>query len=195
MTEVDLDRVVEVLRTVYGVENAHVRQTGGGTATIYAGPTWEEPDWGTRYAVIAGPGWFEGPGFTRPRADTEELYVGPDDDGESRTWSAAGVADDPELVAALIALRLKRETQDGRVRTVSDLGDFIVADAHAATDTPDRALLRELVNEVNHVKLDLLAEWLDAFDRVRGIEDHEIQDDLRRWAELVRKTRRALGEE
>jgi hypothetical protein len=76
MSEFSMDAVVELLRE-RGVANAHVEQTGGGVATIFAGPTYEEPDYGTRYAVCAGPGRYGPPNV----ADTTDFYVGPDDDG------------------------------------------------------------------------------------------------------------------
>lgn len=88
-TALDFDEIVRIVRDEYGVE-AFVDQTGGGTATIYAGPSrpHEEAD-GTpatagwlRYAVIAGPGSY-GWGQRPSTGDLEEFYVGLDsDDGD-----------------------------------------------------------------------------------------------------------------
>lgn len=83
---------------------AYVEQTGGGVATILASRTWEESDgdqhpayrtdypegqeWLVEYQhydVAAGPGWFEGPGWTRPFATSGEFFVGLDDQGASQT--------------------------------------------------------------------------------------------------------------
>jgi hypothetical protein len=81
--DVSGDEVVRILRE-RGI-HAEVAQTGGGTATLYAGPT--HPYWMPNdtlhgvdlYAAAAGPGWFEGPGWTRSCFSTAELVVGHDD--------------------------------------------------------------------------------------------------------------------
>lgn len=110
----DLDEVVRLLKDKGVV--AYVEQTGGGTATIYAGEQFQqrEETWRwvdgvrvsngsetvPRYPVIAGPGWFEGPGWTHPQADAGDFAIGPDDDGESdpvfttATWTEADVAEE-----------------------------------------------------------------------------------------------------
>lgn len=114
MTVLDLDKVVALLKDK-GV-TAYVAQTGGGTATIYAGEMFyreeERVRWngdvkevvGTdrieRFPALAGPGWFDGPGWTNGRADTSDFCVGPDDDGVSDPlfatdeWDEARVADE-----------------------------------------------------------------------------------------------------
>lgn len=120
MTVLDLDKVVALLKDK-GV-TAYVEQTGGGTATIYAGEKFyreeERIRWrgrrgsrtrtkeviGTdlieRYPALAGPGWFDGPNWTNGRADTSDFCVGPDDDGVSDPlyatdeWDEARVADE-----------------------------------------------------------------------------------------------------
>lgn len=79
-TEVDMDKIVSIVRDDYGIP-AYVEQTGGGTATIYAGPTHHEDGWGTRHAAAAGPGWFAGPHWTKGRGIVSDFFVGPDDDG------------------------------------------------------------------------------------------------------------------
>jgi hypothetical protein len=80
---VDLARVAEILNA-RGVE-AFVEQTGGNVATLFAGPERDGPDdWGKVRSAACGPGWFEGPDWTLPRADWAELNVGVDDPyGES----------------------------------------------------------------------------------------------------------------
>lgn len=97
MTTLDLDKVCDLLKE----RNipAYVEQTGGGCATIYAGePDRTDPQW-PRYKALAGPGWFEGPGWSNGRADTSDFYVGPDDDGEGgyvisqADWTEADAAE------------------------------------------------------------------------------------------------------
>jgi hypothetical protein len=80
---IDGDEVCRILRE-RGI-HAEVAQTGGGTATLYAGPThkFEDEDDETMrgldvYAVAAGPGWFDGPGWTRSKFSTAEFVVGHD---------------------------------------------------------------------------------------------------------------------
>lgn len=109
----DLDEVVRLLKEEHHTA-AYVEQTGGGCATIYAGvlAEREEPRYrwtengreqvGTelnpRWQAVAGPGWFEGPGWTNGRATVDEFYVGPDDDGEAdpvvatRDWTERDAA-------------------------------------------------------------------------------------------------------
>lgn len=89
---IDLDRVAEIVRDL-SEGPCYVEQTGGGCATIYAGerdlPAIEpeiDPDW-TRFHAAAGPGWFEGPYWTNPRADLDDFYLGPDDMGDADTRS------------------------------------------------------------------------------------------------------------
>lgn len=74
---IDMQRVADMLRE-RGFANAYVEQTGGGCATLYAGPTREEEGWGERYAVAVGPGWFDGPGWSNPKCSTSECWIGPD---------------------------------------------------------------------------------------------------------------------
>lgn len=108
-TEINFDRVVEILRTTHSV-TAYVEQTGGGTATIYAGPTREEEDWGTRYAAVAGPGWFAGPGWTEGRGIAEDFYIGPDDEGYEMPVVAGEVgAYTEDKIAALIAAQARKD--------------------------------------------------------------------------------------
>lgn len=105
MTTLDMDRIVEILRTTYKVENAYVEQTGGGCATIYAGPVEKDEAGDDRYAAVAGPGWFEGPGFTVARGTTGDFYIGRDDDGETDPPMPPDGASE-ETVAGLIAAQV-----------------------------------------------------------------------------------------
>jgi hypothetical protein len=76
--ELNLTTIVRRVRRA-GV-HAYLAQTGGGVATIYAGPVRVEGD-AEYYAVAAGPGWFEGAGWRNGRADDAEFTVGRDNDG------------------------------------------------------------------------------------------------------------------
>jgi hypothetical protein len=78
---------------------ALVEQSGGGCATLYVG----EPDEFNRFPVIAGPGWFEGRGFTKPRADVSDFSFGPDDDGESEPTHCSSDDSDPTIAARIVA--------------------------------------------------------------------------------------------
>ena len=75
--------------TKAGIPNVNVEMTGGGVATLYAGPTHDEEGWGIRYTLAAGPGWFEphwsaanARGFARIG---DGLCFGPDDDGSGES--------------------------------------------------------------------------------------------------------------
>lgn len=102
--QLNLDEVVRILKDK-GID-AYVEQTGGGTATIFAGNQFIDGYGTNRYQACAGPGWFEGPNFTEARADTSEFYVGPDDDGVAEpvdadaSWDEARAA---EAIAAVVA--------------------------------------------------------------------------------------------
>lgn len=105
---INLDRVCSLVLAA-GVP-CEVEQTGGGTATIYAGPLHErsdDPDW-PRHAAAMGPGYFEqhiGRGaYLDARAWREECYIGADDDGESRDYIAAEDLTEEQCAAALIGL-------------------------------------------------------------------------------------------
>ena len=103
MSEFSMNEVTEALHALG--HPAYTEQTGGGCATIYAGPRWDEPGWGSRYAAIAGPGWFANYRWTDPRGDTDDFYVGADDDGVTDATSAKDmtVAEIVELIVAAIA--------------------------------------------------------------------------------------------
>jgi hypothetical protein len=67
---------------------AYCTQTGGGCATIYLGeqinvfPTDAETEY-PHYLAALGPGWFTDSSWTEGRFDLGDLYLGPDDFGES----------------------------------------------------------------------------------------------------------------
>jgi hypothetical protein len=108
--EIDLDALAAAVRDL-GIE-AFVEQTGGGCATVWAGEQHEDQHGDQRWDAGAGPGWFEGPGYTNARAligQGGDFCVGPDDDGEdpeTAIWIQPGmsIAD----IAALIAAQVRR---------------------------------------------------------------------------------------
>jgi hypothetical protein len=109
--EIDMQEVVDELHR-RGV-HAYVEQTGGGVATIYAGPQHEDEDEGMRWAALAGPGWFEGGSdgrslFTLPRADLADFYVGPDDDGETQDIWQANTETTVQQVADAVCAEVER---------------------------------------------------------------------------------------
>lgn len=106
---IDLDAVVDRMKA-QGVD-AYVEQTGGGVATIYAGPAYTDAEGDQRWSVVAGPGWFEGPGWHAPRADLAEFCYGPDDDGESEpTWITKG---DEQVVADALVAFVRAAQKEG----------------------------------------------------------------------------------
>lgn len=115
MTTINLDLVVDRLHA-HGVDG-YVEMTGGGVATIYAGPTRQVDGHrpGLTYkvwAVLAGPGWFEGPGYTIPRADVTDFYIG--QDSEYVGANVDGVycqphTTDPDAIARLIIGTIPKE--------------------------------------------------------------------------------------
>jgi hypothetical protein len=103
MATLDMDRIVDLLAE-RGIAS-YVEQTGGGCATIQVGQPVPDAAGDGRYPVLGGPGWFEGPGWTRARADTADFSVGPDDDGIAEPWSAGPDTTEAD-VADEIAARL-----------------------------------------------------------------------------------------
>jgi len=97
---IDLDKVCRILKSRYNVAS-YVEQTGGGCATIYAGARIPDGDGEERFQACAGPGWFEGPGWSNGRANTADLSVGPDDDGQ-----ADPVVADPDWDEQRVALEI-----------------------------------------------------------------------------------------
>ncbi|GIH16120.1 hypothetical protein [Rugosimonospora africana] len=93
---IDLDEVALLVRQA-GHETV-VEQAGGNNAVLYAGRRYIGPEGWARWSVAAGPGWFRGPGQTRPAADTTDFAIGPDDGDDWQLTvptgaSAAGLAD------------------------------------------------------------------------------------------------------
>ncbi|MEU8284233.1 hypothetical protein AB0C01_07825 [Micromonospora sp. NPDC048905] len=101
--------VVEIARHGHP---AHIDQSGGNAATIYAVSQHTDQSGDARWAVTAGPGWFAKPDHREPVADTSEFQIGPDDD----TWTIA-VPDhtSPTEVAALIVAVIE-QVAEGRAR-------------------------------------------------------------------------------
>jgi hypothetical protein len=100
--DIDMDAVVAYVEALG--HRAFVEQTGGGVATIYAGRRAPDTNGDLRWSAAAGPGWFEGPGFRRPRADTCEFYIGPDDDGEATPACPARGASAEEIARMIVAV-------------------------------------------------------------------------------------------
>lgn len=108
---INMAEVVRILREVHGITNAEVQDTGGGCQTIYAGPTEEVADYGTRYALCAGPGGIYG---GAPLGWVEEFCWGNDDEDMTDAVYAKDVCANPadeaevarlmaEFVAAKVA--------------------------------------------------------------------------------------------
>ena len=93
-----------------GDPTAYVEYTGGGTATIYAGPKFinpeDDPGYGERYTLIAGPGWFEG---EIGKVSLEEFYYGPDDDGFAEP-NKVTAEDGDELAIAHLFMRFIKQS-------------------------------------------------------------------------------------
>lgn len=122
---VNMDRIVEIIKAEGFY--AYVEQTGGGCATIYSSDRSSEQypgapapylinplDGEGRYPVIAGPGWFEGPGWTNARGALGDFYVGPDDDGERTPWEA-GEGETEETIAERMIFLLSSHAMLGMV--------------------------------------------------------------------------------
>lgn len=112
MAEFSMDKLVQVLHDEHGV-NAYVDMTGGMVATIFAGPTWIEPEVVTsgetwmneRHAVMAGPGEFS---YTEDSLGyTEEFSWGMEDNGVTASIGFASEDETVESIAARIASRVK----------------------------------------------------------------------------------------
>jgi hypothetical protein len=108
-----MDAIVAILRAKGMC--AYVEQTGGHTATIYASrycDTYGAPfvlkDANDNPAaeVIAGPGWFEGPGWTNARGGAMYFSFGADDQGESQPTYATE-SDTAETLAEKMLAFLK----------------------------------------------------------------------------------------
>lgn len=102
--DVDLSALSDALQA-RGIA-ARVDMTGGGVATLFAGPTHLDAEGDERSAVMVGPGSFH-----TMTASTCDLYVGPDDDsGEAITISTgASLADIVAVVVEAVAARTSEE--------------------------------------------------------------------------------------
>jgi hypothetical protein len=103
MAVVDLERVAALL-TERGIRVV-VEQTGGGIATLFGGPQVRDGEGNPRYTFMIGPGWFDGPDWTLPHADTADLAWGPDDSGDDPTvyTDATGGMTEADIAAAVAA--------------------------------------------------------------------------------------------
>lgn len=110
VNDISLADVVDALRVLE--VPAFVDHTGGGTATLFAGPPNKESE--GRWTVAVGPGWFAED--RSPWASTVDLYVGPDDDGEAAiegvTTVPAGTS--ATRIAELVTDTVKLITADPR---------------------------------------------------------------------------------
>lgn len=110
-----MDLVVDAIESC-GIP-AYVEQTGGGCATIFAGwrscrltdhdEQWTELCDSCRWTVGAGPGWFEGPGWTLGRAYWSDFYIGRDDDAltdDFTTPDELRAHDETQIGARIVAM-------------------------------------------------------------------------------------------
>jgi hypothetical protein len=92
---------------------AYVEQTGGGVATIYAGPTRQEPDYGKRFHTVVGPGEY-GWGNAPSVMSLWELFIGPDDFGQVEGMDAweMGCRNERDVAdLILVHVRYRREKE------------------------------------------------------------------------------------
>lgn len=105
--ELDMQAIADAVKA-QGFE-AYVEQTGGGTATLYAGgPIDNDPE--ENWVVHAGPGWFEGPGYTLPKAEGG-VYIGP---GSSDEDFLVAETEEAAIEAILGYLRAKPVQETGK---------------------------------------------------------------------------------
>lgn len=102
-TIIDLDAVASLVRA-QGF-SAYVEQTGGGIATLYAGPLAEDVS-AMQHVAAAGPGYFR---TGAPLADLGSLYIGPDGTEEvtDLTEPANVGAFRETQIAALVAAQVR----------------------------------------------------------------------------------------
>jgi hypothetical protein len=159
-TRIDLQAVADAV--THRGHRAYVEQTGGNTATIYAGRQVPDRYGEPRWSAVAGPGWFEGPGWTKPFADTSEFHVGPDGDD---TWclpvpahtTAAVVAD--LIVAVIDEVNARRARFAEAAQTARDAMWQAFAAKYPEVTTGDLApgTDHDFVRECDKI----LAGWLD----------------------------------
>lgn len=122
---VDLDKVCDIMSRDHHIK-AYVEQTGGGCATIYAGPKYTDDSGDGRYAIVAGPGWFEPTrlGNLRGVASLDDFYIGVDDDGMSDVLYAYTAED--ETANAGEVLRGSQESEsDVAARIAAAVNTFV----------------------------------------------------------------------
>lgn len=163
--ELNLDRIVEILVNQHRLDQAYVEQTGGGVATIYAGPTRPDPEdpSARRFAAVAGPGSY-GWGHRASVASLDEFYVGPDDQGEADAIDVATVgAVTEEQVAALIAAQARRAdpTQPVDADELTALGLDPSGRSLPADMSRDREELSAWVAAANESNRRLIAEGVE----------------------------------
>ena len=132
-TAIDLDEVVALLVGA-GIE-AVVEQTGGGCATIFAGPTRPHPfePGCLAHAAVLGPGRY-GWGQRPSVAALAELVIGPDDCGETRPIEVGLVgARDEAAVARLVAEQTRHPDRPATDAELAEAG-FDPAPARAARE-------------------------------------------------------------
>lgn len=123
---IDFDRIAARLMAEHGIP-AHVEQTGGNVATLYIGTNADDQEITTptmayahmaecmRAPVLLGPGWFEGPGWTNARGSFDELFLGPDDQGQTKHYEPEDEDDIVKTAAFLysrVAPHLKCQPKD-----------------------------------------------------------------------------------
>lgn len=91
-TTVTTEQVIEAVKAATD-EPVQYEHTGGGVATIYVG----EPNAEGRYLLAIGPGSIGDGTF-----DLRDLYVGPDDDGESTPAATTSLASITEAVGRVL---------------------------------------------------------------------------------------------
>lgn len=148
--DLNMDEVVDHLHGL-GV-SAYVEQTGGGCATIYAGPTQQGSDFprtpAVTYAAVAGPGSY-GWGQRPSAAMLGDFYIGADDMGETEPVDAGLVgARSAEDVARLIAEQVRHPERPSTREEVRALG--FDAEARRVEDVAE-----ELRDQVVRVTADL----------------------------------------
>lgn len=91
---------------------AAVVQTGGNVVTIYAGKPYPEGEY-VRSPVLCGPGTFNIVDSQIDHlADVRELFIGPDDDGESEATDCAKLDDTSEIGIANEIVRQVRAFEE-----------------------------------------------------------------------------------
>lgn len=109
--DLNMDEIARIIRDDHGMP-AYVEQTGGGTATIYAGTTAKDEDGDERWTAAAGPGAY---GWGRDEiswGNLAEFCVGPDDNGEAGYVDVADIGCRTEAdVAKVIAAQAKKTSR------------------------------------------------------------------------------------